>query len=110
MGPIDDEQRSADAAYDGFRLEPGANCWREVTADRAMLFIDAAPYFADLEENLRRARRRVMILGWDIDSRIRLGGVAGRSRPLAEFLDELARSVPGLEIYILMWDFAALYL
>jgi len=54
--------------------------------------------------------RSIFIIGWDIDSRIRLRRVAGEEgEQFDTFLDRLARSRPDLKVYLLEWDFAMLY-
>src|SRR5690349_18588545 len=53
-------------------LRPGQNCWRVASAARASVLIDGAPYFAHLEAALRKAKRSILIVGWDFDGSIRL--------------------------------------
>ena len=57
-------------------LEAGRNCWRIERANRLSFLIDGAAYFSAVREAIANAQRSVFILGWDIDSRIRL--VPGR--------------------------------
>lgn len=93
-------------------LEPGRNCWRLERAGRMAVLVDAEAYFSAVREALRRARRRIMILGWDIDSRTLLvpgGANDGYPEPLGEFLDALVRERRGLDCYVLTWDFAMLF-
>lgn len=91
-------------------FQPGETCWKTARADRVAFLIDGENYFLRLAEALEQARRCIYIVGWDIDSRIRLrreGDHADES--LAEFLDRLARRQQDLEIYLLDWDFAMLF-
>jgi phospholipase D1/2 len=95
-------------APDGSVAEPGRNCWRVARARRAAFLVDAAAYFDALASSLDRARRTIFVLGWDINSRVRLrqapeGGLPAELGPL---LDELARRRPGLRIRILDWDYS----
>ena len=93
-------------------LVPGRNCWRIERAQRLGFLIDGAQYFAAVRAALARAKRSIFILGWDIDSRMRLvpsGANDGLPEPLGEFLHALAARQPDLEIYILSWDFAILF-
>ena len=53
-------------------LQPGRNCWRIEHAARLSFLIDGAAYFAAVRAAIARAQKSVFILGWDIDSRIRL--------------------------------------
>ena len=54
-------------------LRPGANCWRIERAERAALVVDAADYFPSAREAMLAAERRIMLIGWDFDARIRIG-------------------------------------
>lgn len=84
-------------------LDPGRNCWRIEQADRLAFLVDGAAYFSAVRNALLQARRAVYILGWDIDSRLRLtrsGEQDGYPEPLGEFLNELVRRRRDLSIYI----------
>lgn len=91
---------------------PGRNCWRVEHADRIAFLVDAKAYFDAVREALIRARRSIIILGWDIDSQMRLvpgGANDGWPEPLGAFLDALVARHSGLDARILSWDFAVLY-
>ncbi|MFJ9533222.1 VTT domain-containing protein [Herbaspirillum sp. NPDC101396] len=93
-------------------LEPGKNCWRIAPAHRFKLLIDADAYFSAVRAAVRKAQRSVFILGWDIDSRMRLmpgGADDGYPEALGDFLNALIEERPQLHVYILNWDFAMLY-
>ena len=47
--------------------------WRTARASRAALVVDAADYFAHARAAMLAAERRIMLIGWDFDARIRLG-------------------------------------
>ncbi len=72
------------------------------------VLIDSESYFATLEETLSRARRSIVIVGWDFDGGIRLR--PGLS-PLAlgPFLRRLVEDKPDLTIHILVWSMAVLH-
>jgi len=53
-------------------LRPGETCDSLCHAGRLRLLVDAEEYFATLRQAIVRARRSVIIVGWDIDSRIEL--------------------------------------
>lgn len=89
-------------------LVTGENCWRRGRAERATLLIDGAAYFPTLAAALKRARRSVFILGWDIRADISLDP-EGSGEPLGPFLDRLARRRRRLEIRILIWDWLLFY-
>ncbi len=93
-------------------MEPGVTCWRVAKAGRAAFLIDAASYFEALVSTIRQARSHVYIASWDIDSRTRLlrrNGSEGGTNNLGKFLKATVHKNPQLEIYILSWDFAVIY-
>lgn len=93
-------------------LKPGYNCWRVARARRVAFLIDAADYFRAFREAAARARRTLLMVGWDIDSRVRL--VRDRDpgdlpNTLCEFLNAVVSRPGGPHAYVLTWDFAMLY-
>jgi phosphatidylserine/phosphatidylglycerophosphate/cardiolipin synthase-like enzyme/membrane protein DedA with SNARE-associated domain len=94
-------------------LIEGRNCWRIARADRVAFLVDAAAYFAAFAATVERAKRSILIIGWDIDSREPLfRDDRPRELPttLAAFLDAVVRRRRGLHAYVLSWDFAFIYL
>lgn len=90
--------------------------WRFVRASRAHVVIDAAAYFALMQQAMLAARQRIHLIGWDFDTRVRLGsgrrwwnGVSRRTWParLGPFVVWLVKRTPGLEIRVLKWNFGA---
>ena len=59
-------------------LEPGRNVWRVARAGRAAVLQHAAAYYGALRRAMLNARRSIIIVGWDIDSRTPQVGEAGR--------------------------------
>ena len=53
------------------------------------------------------AERRIMLIGWDFDARIR-GGPAGDPEKLGDFILWLVKRRPELEVYLLRWDMGAM--
>ena len=93
-------------------LDPGRNCWRVERADRLAFLVDGDAYFRSVRNALLQARHAVYILGWDIDSRLRLtppGEQDGYPKPLGDFLNALVRRHHDLHIHVLVWDFAMIY-
>lgn len=91
--------------------------WRYVHASRAHVIIDAAAYFELLQGAMLQAKQRIMLVGWDFDTRIRLA--RGRRwwnlpRPerfpsrLGSFMVWLIRHRPRLQVFVLRWNVAAL--
>ena len=93
--------------------QPGVNCWRIERADRFRCVQDGDEYFGLVRTALLSARRTVFILGWDIYAGVDLcprGADDGAPTKLGELLDFIARRTEDLEIYVLIWDYAALYM
>ncbi|MGD9953419.1 MAG: VTT domain-containing protein [Burkholderiales bacterium] len=93
-------------------LQQGRNCWRVARASRASLLVDGEAYFSAFREAAAKARRSILIAGWDVDSRTELaprGAEDGLPNRLGEFLDALVRRRKDLHAYVLGWDFAMLY-
>jgi phospholipase D1/2 len=93
-------------------LKEGRSCWKKVPAQRVAFLVDGEAYFSAFASAVEKARHSVLILGWDIDSRIRLrrnGGNTGLPDRLGEFLNAVVKGRKGLNIYVLDWDFAMLY-
>ncbi len=101
------------AAYAASRpiLQPGRNCWRVVSADKASALIDGEEYFSRLEAALREAKRSIMIVGWDFDGSIRLrpDTPPEESPPLGPLLRSLVEERPELEVRILVWSVAVVH-
>lgn len=77
-----------------------------VHASRARVLIDGDEYFRNLEVALRKARRSVLIVGWDFDGRIRLRPEDADCPSLGEILRELVDRNDDLEVHILIWSVA----
>ncbi len=92
-------------------LKPGRNCWRIEHADRIAFLVDGAAYFRAFREVVKQAQRSVLIMAWDIDSRVEL--VRGQEpdgfpAKLSEFLHSMLERSPQLNIHVLDWDFPVL--
>ncbi|HRX71229.1 MAG: VTT domain-containing protein [Candidatus Competibacteraceae bacterium] len=93
-------------------LQPPVNCWRLSHAERLAFLIDGAAYFRAFREAVCQARHSVLILSWDIDTRLRLirdGEPDAFPEALGDFLYALVRLRRDLRIHILNWDWALLY-
>jgi len=93
-------------------LDPTRNVWRVERADRLSVIVDADHYFGVAREAFLQARKRIMLVGWDFDARIRLVGstTAPGEGPetVGDFLYWLIERNPELELYLLRWDVGAL--
>ena len=96
-------------------VEPGV--WRYARASRASVIVDAADYFAFMQEAMLKSRRRILLIGWDFDTRIHLergrrwwqrAWKRGYPSRLGSFIAWLARHRKQLDIRILKWSVGAL--
>ncbi len=93
-------------------LKPGDNCWRLAPARRVAFLIDGAAYFRAFRAAAMRTRQCLLMVGWDIDSRVRLVREAvadGLPDRLCDFLNAVVSRPRGPHAYVLTWDFAMLY-
>jgi phosphatidylserine/phosphatidylglycerophosphate/cardiolipin synthase-like enzyme len=59
---------------------------------------------------MRRARHRIMLVGWDFDTRINLGDDGSGDETVGNFISSLVEANVELEIFLLQWDVGALKL
>lgn len=93
-------------------LVEGRNCWRIASAGRAAFLVDAAAYFEAFVSAVEKARESILILAWDIDSRLVLlrdGPDRGLPKELGNFLDAVVSRRRGLHAHILAWNFNFIY-
>jgi phospholipase D1/2 len=93
-------------------LKPGVNCWRIEHADRAAFLVDGAEFFRAFRETVKQAQRSVLIIAWDIDSRIDLvreGKPDGLPGSLGAFLNCMVQRNSQLHIHVLDWDFTMIF-
>lgn len=88
-----------------------AEFWRVATARQMSVIVDAEDYFRHARSAMLQARRRIMLVGWDFDARIRLvpdGVGPGEPETVGEFIYWLVQRTPTLEVHLLRWDVGAL--
>lgn len=90
-------------------FRPGHNCWRSSRAEFVAPLVDCENFYRAIHSAISKARHSIFIVGWDIDSRIRLlHGAAERNSPLPSVVSDLlakkARENPQLKVYLLRWD------
>jgi phospholipase D1/2 len=95
-------------------LKPGQNCWRVERATYASMVVDCGNYYRDLHESIMKAKHSIFILGWDIDSRVRL--VRGDHKKNADDPETLyalivkkASENPDLQVYMNQWNNTVLF-
>jgi phospholipase D1/2 len=88
-------------------IEPGRNCWRVEKAGRASLIVDAEDYYRFALEAMLKAKSQIILIGWDVDTRVKLAekpAPQGAPAALGPLLSWLSKRKPELDIYILAWD------
>lgn len=90
-------------------ISPGVNCWRTAHAPRASLLVDAAEYFARLHASVVKAKRSILIVGWDFDGRIRLRPDVAPDETLGDLLRARVEAEPELEVRVLVWSVAVVH-
>ena len=79
-------------------------------AARAAFLIDADAYFSAFRHAVERARKSILIVGWDIDSRTPVGHPEGAPPlTLLELLNDTLARRPELQVHALGWDFSFIY-
>ncbi len=73
--------------------------------------VDGQAYFSALKAALQEARRSVLIIGWEFDSRTRLERRPDAQEPdtIGELLRMLVRARAELQVHVLVWDPALIY-
>jgi len=87
-------------------LAPGSNCWRVETANRFAVLMENAAYFEALRSALAKARKSIVILGWQFDPRTRLDPQSPHHDHQAQIghqLRMLVKAHPDLDIRLLIW-------
>ena len=88
----------------------GNACWRTERAARASVIVDADAYFTAARSAMMKAQKRIFLIGWDFDARIRLAGDDQDEGPptVGEFITWLVDRRPQLQVHILRWDIGTL--
>ena len=95
-------------------LSPGRNLWCEEPVQRAGLLIDGSDYYRAFYAAAQKARRYILLSGWQFDSDACLlcgeeAEAATLPVTLLKFLDSLCERTPELQIYMLAWDFHVVF-
>lgn len=85
-------------------LRPGDTCWHIARADRYAPIVDGADYLRHVKAAMLRARHRIILVGWDVDSRTSFEAqdptLPGPNH-LMTFLHALLWQRPELQVYLL---------
>jgi phosphatidylserine/phosphatidylglycerophosphate/cardiolipin synthase-like enzyme/uncharacterized membrane protein YdjX (TVP38/TMEM64 family) len=93
-------------------LKEGRNCWRIARAERAAFLIDGVAYFSALRAAVAEAQRQLLIIGWDVDSRVQLmpeGAPDDGPAELLGFLNRVLDRRPELQVFVLGWNFSVIF-
>ncbi len=95
-------------------FHPSKNCWRVQRAEHTRLIVDCADYYRALHESIVKARHSIFILGWEIDSHVRLlrGEEEKKSSYPTRALELLAWKAtenPEINIYLCRWDASVIF-
>lgn len=88
-------------------LTPGETCWRIEQADRLRVIFDGADYFRALKRAMLAARRTIMMIGWDFDTRIEFepdGATMEGPNDLGSFVKWITENRRDVDLYMLKWD------
>ena len=99
MSPSADEQTAS-------WLAPGRNCWRVETAGRFAVLMENAAYFDALRSALAKAKRSVVVLGWQFDPRTRLDPETlpdDHQAQIGHQLRMMVKARPELDVRLLIW-------
>ena len=113
LGRVKPKIEESVEGYDDRSVEPGV--WRYARARRVRVIIDGADYFELVQQAMLKASQRILMIGWDFDTRIHLtqgrrwfekGSNSKYPARLGSFILWLNRHRPGLEIRILKWSYS----
>jgi phospholipase D1/2 len=94
-------------------LNRGRNCWDICEAKETGLLIDGRDYYLAFYRAASKAKRYIFICGWQFDSDVCLvrgqDASEGKDIGLLSFLNGLCEKNNDLRIYILAWNFNAIY-
>lgn len=95
-------------------LKAGRNCMGIYPVERSGLLIDGRSYYRAFYEAALKARRYILIAGWQFDSTAALlrgddVKEADDEVQFLSFLNRLCDRNPDLEIYLLAWDFSIIF-
>lgn len=96
------------------RILDAGNHWCEVDASRVGLLIDGDDYYRAVYEAGQLATRYLLLAGWQFDTdACLLRGAEAEGAPLpvtlAKYLGALCERRPELRVFILAWDFHAVF-
>ncbi|RZJ16269.1 MAG: phospholipase [Brevundimonas sp.] len=91
---------------EGPLFKAGSTCWRTARADRFAVLMENQAYFDALSSAIHKARRSIVVLGWQFDPRTRLDATRRPNERQAEIghqLRMLVKTRPELDVRLLIW-------
>jgi phospholipase D1/2 len=95
-------------------LAEGRNCYARPSVKESRAIVDARAYYRAFYRAACRARRSIVIAGWQFDTGVELlrgEDAVGAHYPVTflALLDTLCRERPELRVHILAWDYSLVY-
>ena len=87
-------------------LTPGDTCWRVERANRLSILMENGAYFEALASALSKAKRSVVVLGWQFDPRTRLDPETrhvDKHAEIGHLLRMMVKTRPELDVRLLIW-------
>jgi phosphatidylserine/phosphatidylglycerophosphate/cardiolipin synthase-like enzyme len=115
VGRKPDADPPGDTECDDTSVAPGV--WRFAMATRVRVIVDAEAYFDLMQQAMTKARQRILLIGWDFDTRIHLtrgrrwwqkGWKRQYPSRLGSFIPWLTRHCATVEVRILKWGIGSL--
>lgn len=106
MSQISDRDETP-AGPDPALIDRPGTCWKTAIAPRFAVLMDNEAYFEALASSLSKARKSIVLLGWQFDPRTRLDP---ETRPddhqaqIGHQLRMLVKSRPDLDVRLLVWN------
>ncbi|WP_242447415.1 phospholipase D-like domain-containing protein [Aurantiacibacter aquimixticola] len=109
------EAKNEVEGYDDSSVEAGV--WQYAHARRVRVVVDGEDYFDLIQQAMLKAHQRILLIGWDFDTRIHLsrgrrwwqkGWKREYPARLGSFIVWLSNHRPDLEIRILKWSYGVL--
>lgn len=87
--------------------------WKQAAVAEMALLVDAETYYRAFVRAAQRARRSILISGWQFDTEMQLlrgeERLPGAENTMVGFLNRLCDENPELQIHILAWDYSLVY-
>jgi phospholipase D1/2 len=92
-------------------LRAGLTCWRVENSSRFSVLVDGEAYFHAMKAAMEKAKRSILLLGWDFDPLVCLEPdcADGSAEPLFRLMERLIERNTNLRIHILIWDMAWIF-